>query len=131
MYPLNGPQWSLFLEYIGNILYATIIHKFSKKWLSVFVGIAAAILIEYAVTCPMGSLAGGWSLNWPQLRIGFTRLLFPFFGGLLLYRFNKLIHEIEASARSVAGGIARRCGNAVETVDHQYCPLGLALRDTH
>ena len=92
MYPLNGPQWSLFLEYIGNILYATIIHKFSKKWLSVFVGIAAAILIEYAVTCPTGSLAGGWSLNWAQLRIGFTRLLFPFFGGLLLYRFKRLIH---------------------------------------
>ncbi len=22
MYPLNGPSWSLFFEYIGNILYA-------------------------------------------------------------------------------------------------------------
>lgn len=22
MYPLNGPSWSLFFEYIGNLLYA-------------------------------------------------------------------------------------------------------------
>lgn len=29
MYPLNGPGWSLFFEYIGNILYALFIHKFS------------------------------------------------------------------------------------------------------
>ena len=34
MYPLNGPSWSLFFEYIGNILYALIIRKFSTKALS-------------------------------------------------------------------------------------------------
>ncbi|MFQ9022728.1 MAG: hypothetical protein ACLR6J_19220 [Parabacteroides merdae] len=26
MFPLNGPSWSLFFEYIGNILYAVFIH---------------------------------------------------------------------------------------------------------
>ena len=31
MYPLNGPSWSLFFEYIGNILYALFIHKFSCR----------------------------------------------------------------------------------------------------
>ena len=31
MYPLNGPSWSLFFEYIGNILYALFIHKFSPN----------------------------------------------------------------------------------------------------
>lgn len=30
MHPLNGPAWSLYYEYIGNILYALFIRKFSK-----------------------------------------------------------------------------------------------------
>ena len=29
MYPLNGPSWSLFFEYAGNILYAFFIRKLS------------------------------------------------------------------------------------------------------
>ena len=37
MYPLNGPGWSLFFEYIGNILYALFIHKFSTRVLAVLV----------------------------------------------------------------------------------------------
>ena len=37
MHPLNGPAWSLFFEYIANILYALFIRKFSKVVLSVFV----------------------------------------------------------------------------------------------
>ena len=35
MFPLNGPAWSLFFEYIGNILYALFIHRFSNKALAV------------------------------------------------------------------------------------------------
>jgi hypothetical protein len=31
MHPLNGPGWSLFYEYIGNILYALFVRKFSKQ----------------------------------------------------------------------------------------------------
>ena len=31
MYPLNGPSWSLFFEYIGNILYALFIRKLSIR----------------------------------------------------------------------------------------------------
>src|SRR5450755_1377671 len=30
MHPLNGPAWSLFFEYIANILYALIVRRFSK-----------------------------------------------------------------------------------------------------
>lgn len=34
MHPLNGPAWSLYYEYIANILYALVIRRFSKKpWL--------------------------------------------------------------------------------------------------
>jgi peptidoglycan/LPS O-acetylase OafA/YrhL len=92
MHPLNGPAWSLFFEYIANILYAIIVRRFSKLLLSVFVTLAALMLIQYLVTSKNGDLIGGWSLNSEQLYIGFTRVLFPFFGGVLLCRIGKLIH---------------------------------------
>ena len=89
MHPLNGPGWSLFFEYIANILYALFIRKFSKTALSILVFIAGAALIHLAVV--KGDVIGGWSLEPKQLRIGFTRLMFPFFAGLLLNRIGKLI----------------------------------------
>jgi peptidoglycan/LPS O-acetylase OafA/YrhL len=91
MHPLNGPAWSLFFEYIANILYAVIVRRFSKLLLSVFVSLAACMMIGYLVLGPQGDLIGGWSLNKEQLFVGFTRLLYPFFGGVLLCRVGKLI----------------------------------------
>jgi len=89
MHPLDGPGWSLFFEYIGNILYALVVRKFSKTALAVLVAITGAMLIQYAVTCKAGDMTGGWSVTAEELRVGFTRLLFPFFGGLLLSRVAK------------------------------------------
>ncbi len=89
MHPLNGPAWSLFFEYIANILYALFIRKFSNKVLAVFVFITGALLIHMAVTSHGGDIIGGWSVNPAQLRIGFMRLLYPFFAGLLLSRIVK------------------------------------------
>ncbi|TRX42261.1 acyltransferase family protein [Flavobacterium restrictum] len=90
MHPLNGPGWSLFFEYIGNILYALFVRKFSNKALSILVFLSGCLLIHLAVTSPNGDVIGGWSLDSTQLHIGFSRMLFPFFGGLLLHRMVKL-----------------------------------------
>lgn len=87
-YPLNGPAWTLFLEYIANIMYALFIRKLSNKVLAVFVFIFACLTIEYTLFGGRGDVIGGWSLNWEQMRIGFTRLLYPFFAGLLLSRLH-------------------------------------------
>lgn len=92
MHPLNGPAWSLFFEYVGNLLYAVVIRRFSKLLLSVFVVLSAALLIQWLVWGPQGDVIGGWAVDKTQLHIGFARLLFPFFGGLLLFRLGKLIH---------------------------------------
>ena len=40
MYPLNGPAWSLFFEYIGNVLYALFIRRLSTRALAVLVAAA-------------------------------------------------------------------------------------------
>ena len=86
MHPLNGPAWSLFFEYIGNILYATGLRKLSNTALMVLVLLAAGYLIEVAIFNGRGDVIGGWSLNPQQLHIGFARLLFPFLAGIWLMR---------------------------------------------
>lgn len=92
MHPLNGPAWSLFFEYIANILYAVVFRRFSKTLLAIFVFAFACLLIHYTVMGPQGDVIGGWSVDKTQLNIGFTRLLYPFFAGMLLSRVGKLIH---------------------------------------
>ncbi len=88
MYPLNGPSWSLFFEYIGNILYALFIRRFSNRALTALVVLAGAGLAAFAI----GSLSGyghlgvGWSLADYNLLGGFLRLSFSFFIGLLMSR---------------------------------------------
>ena len=49
MFPLNGPCWSLFFEYIGNILYALFIRRLSNKALTVFVVLLGVALAAFAV----------------------------------------------------------------------------------
>lgn len=89
MYPLNGPAWSLFFEYIANIFYALILRKVSNTVMWILVLISAFALIQLAVFSPHGDIIGGWSLEPEQLRIGFTRLAFPFLAGILLRRLFK------------------------------------------
>lgn len=89
MHPLNSVGWSLFFEYIANILYALGIRKLSRTALSFLVILAAAALVHFAVTNPNGDVTGGWTLIPEQVRIGLTRTMFPFFGGLLLSRVTK------------------------------------------
>ena len=91
MHPLNGPAWSLYYEYIANILYALFIRKFSKVALTILVVIAGCFTVYRALTAPAGDMVGGWALNWEQQYVGFVRLMYPFFGGLLLSRLGWLI----------------------------------------
>lgn len=98
MHPLDGPAWSLFFEYIANILYALILRRLSSRWLGVLVMLAAAFLVQLAVFGPRGDVIGGWSLDATQLHIGFARLLFPFLAGMLLMRLGKCIRTRHAFA---------------------------------
>ena len=92
MHPLDGPAWSLFFEYVANILYGVGVRRFSNKALSVLVGLSAVLLVQYLVMGPKGDVIGGWAVNEKQLHIGFARLLYPFFAGVLLMRLGWRIH---------------------------------------
>lgn len=89
MYPLNGPSWSLFFEYIGNILYALIIRKLSTRALMFLVGLAGGGLAMFAILGPLGDICVGYSLNEENMIGGSLRLLFSFSAGLLISRVFK------------------------------------------
>ncbi|MEH3105125.1 MAG: acyltransferase [Sphingomonas phyllosphaerae] len=86
IYPLNGPQWSLFYEYIANLLYAAGLRKLSARAMAVLVAVAALALVHLLVFGPRGDLIGGWALDANGIRIGMTRVMFPFFAGVLMMR---------------------------------------------
>lgn len=89
MYPLNGAAWTLFFEYVANILYALFIRKWSNKVLIIAVILAGAFLARFAIV--NGDVIGGWSLTFTQVQVGLTRLLYPFLAGMLLRRLFKPI----------------------------------------
>ena len=94
MYPLNGPSWSLFFEYIGNLLYALFIRRMSTKALTVLVIFAGIGLASFAISnlSGFGHLGVGWALLDYNLLGGFLRLLFSFSMGLLMSRVFKPVH---------------------------------------
>ena len=98
---LNGAQWSLLWEYIANIIYALFVRRFRTVVLGIFVFLSAFLTLDLAMNIDStGLLAvrgsakytviGGFGLTPYQIYIGLCRLLYPFFGGLLLYRLSKL-----------------------------------------
>lgn len=88
-YPLNGPEWSLFFEYIANIAYAFWIRKFSLRVLGGVVVVLAGLLTYIAVAGGSGSVAYGWFFNVEHVSKGMVRMLFPFVAGLFLFRLGK------------------------------------------
>ncbi len=95
--PINGSGWTLYFEYFANIIYALFIRRFPRWLLALFVAASAFLTLNVAlgwdVFGTLGerpgtayTMVGGWALTAPGLTIGFTRLLFPFFAGLLLSR---------------------------------------------
>ncbi len=94
---INGNAWTLYFEYFANIIYALFIRKFSNTVLAIFVALTACLTLNLALnidifnvlgerTVNAFTMIGGWAMNAEQMTIGFTRLLFPFFAGLLISR---------------------------------------------
>ena len=90
MYSLNGPSWSLFFEYIGNILYALFIRKLNTRWLGALTAMLGIGFATFAVTntSGYGSIGVGWTLDCVNIFGGLIRMLFPFTLGMLLQRSN-------------------------------------------
>lgn len=88
MFPLNGPGWSLFFEYIGNIIYALLIRRLSNRLLAILVAVLAVAYTWFAVGNVSGyeNMGVGWTLDTVNFAGGFLRMMFPFSVGMLLAR---------------------------------------------
>ncbi|OXA98639.1 acyltransferase family protein [Flavobacterium pectinovorum] len=87
LFSFNAPAWSLFWEYIANIVYAFVLYRISRNYL-LLLTIIAAIAICY-VSYSSGNLLGGWS--GPTFWDGCARISYSFLAGLLIYRSNWII----------------------------------------
>ena len=88
MFPLNGPSWSLFFEYIGNIVYALLIRRLSNRALAVWTGVTGLLWGWFVIADVSGydMIGVGWAMDAVNLCGGFLRMMFPFSIGMLMAR---------------------------------------------
>lgn len=88
MFPLNGPSWSLFFEYIGSIFYALFLHRLSTRMLRIFTAVSGIGLAAIAIGNGSGDyhLGVGWTAEGGGFWMGLVRMTFSFSIGLLLSR---------------------------------------------
>lgn len=88
--PLNACSWTLYYEYLGNVLYATVVRRLGVRTLAVCSAAAFAFAAWFVFShgAPY-TFDGGWSAVW-RSRFSYmpalARLLFPLFFGQLLFR---------------------------------------------
>ncbi len=87
LFSLNAPSWSLFWEYVANIVYVFVLYKISRRYL-LLLTIISAVAICF-VCYRSGNLLGGWS--GPTFWDGGIRISYSFLAGLLIYRSNWII----------------------------------------
>ena len=85
-FPLNGPHWSLFFEYIGSLLYGLLLHRLPTRWLRVWVACGIVSLAAYSLMMEGGGVAYGWSSDPTNLLGGALRMLYAYPMGLLMAR---------------------------------------------
>ena len=83
-FPLNGPFWSLFYEYIGNMLYVLLLRRLSNRMLSAVATLSGACVLYFCLT--EGYIGLGWSAANGGWWYGLVRMLFPYSVGMLMAR---------------------------------------------
>jgi peptidoglycan/LPS O-acetylase OafA/YrhL len=79
---LNGPCWTLFQEYIANVLYGCFGHRLTRRLHVGLCVLSAAALVWTAQH--FNDLGHGW--GWADFWAAPVRLACPFLAGLLVYR---------------------------------------------
>lgn len=87
LFSFNAPAWSLFWEYVANIVYGFVLYRVGRVYLLALT-ILSAVAICF-VAYRSGNLLGGWS--GPTFWDGSVRISYSFLAGLLIYRSNWII----------------------------------------
>ena len=87
LFSFNAPAWSLFWEYVANIVYAFVLYKINRGYLLLLTILSA---VAVCLVCyRSGNLMGGWS--GPTFWDGSARISYSFLAGLLIYRSDWII----------------------------------------
>lgn len=87
LFSFNAPAWSLFWEYVANIIYALVLYRISRRYLSLLIVLAAIAL--GSVSYRAGNLLGGWA--GANFWDGGARIAYSFLAGLFIYRSNWIV----------------------------------------
>ena len=84
-FPVNGPSWSLFFELVANAVFALLLPKLRGLLLGILISVPlvwlACAVAEFGTIQNFGNAYG-------QTWIGLPRVLFPFFIGMVLCRWD-------------------------------------------
>ena len=104
-YPLNAPVWSLFFEFVIGALYATRFGDIRTRTLTTFVAAAAIALISMAVwRGPFTCDCALWVASPSRFLLGFIRVTYPFWAGVLLFRVA-VLRALPRVPISLIGGV--------------------------
>lgn len=82
IFPLNGPQWSLLLEIIANLIHGLVLHRMDERALLAVVLVSGAMLAAVIFTFGSNTL-GPFAFNWWY---SIPRVAFAYPLGILLAR---------------------------------------------
>lgn len=92
MFPINGPSWSLFFEYIGSVFYVLILRRIPRIGLCILASAFALWTVSMVLTSEWGYNGSGWSMTYDQgFWGGLSRVLTSMTIGVLLSRCMKSI----------------------------------------
>lgn len=89
LFGLNPPSWSLFWEYVANVVYALVLVRLNKRLLLIL-GILSACWLTY-VASSAGSLLGGWARS--NFWDGAARISYSFLAGIVIFRYKLTIRN--------------------------------------
>jgi peptidoglycan/LPS O-acetylase OafA/YrhL len=99
-YPLNIAAWSLFFEFAVNALYGSGAGRMTNRHLAAFVAVSGLALVPMAVWGgPYIQIGFG---NPTAFLLGFVRVTYPFWAGVLLFRVFP-VHVLPSMPVGVAG----------------------------
>jgi peptidoglycan/LPS O-acetylase OafA/YrhL len=84
IYPFNPPAWSLFFEILINVIYALLLRKLSGRAFKVILVFSCSVVFVQAYY--LHGVVGGETLR--TIAYGFGRVVFPFFLGIFLFRWQ-------------------------------------------
>lgn len=95
----NAPMWSLFYEYIANLLYALVVRRMRTWMLALLVAFFAVLVLDASLALNLFgmleehdvalSLNFGFVMSPEHCYVAMCRLLYPFFMGVLMSRLMK------------------------------------------